>query len=1174
MGKHLETLPLTIFPVRHHLIVLAFTMAASSAAPEDAPLVIFDRGAARVYLDVPEDEAHALRIGPAIDDLADCFKGMTGVPLARRGGTVQLFDPTHEQATRFECAIKSIRDASRHSNNNAEAALVLGPTPRFERGPFAGPGEKVRWSVMWHRGGRRLVFRLTVANQPYYGPGYGPFTFTQMQASAPRFDAGGSVRIALEMRNHADGCLRGAYKVGDAAWVYTDWFDPTKAGTDTRAPGKSDKNGPQAWKEDWPKRWANATAFYVTAYAPKGRQATIVIGDVRVARGGRVAFASGFEDGRLGPWSVNPGQGSARAENRAALLSPQPGGWHTVGLRAQDPGPASFAGRTPLRAELRDYPKGVSRFDARTVQGFEIHASEKQIVLRACTRLGLQNAVYYMLNHWGCRWVMTGELGRCIPRRERLTLPRGVTRFAPRSDVSVEIGPRTAWRRGNLAGWENWLSGQHYWLYAIPPDNNFKTHPEWFSLVGGRRAPRQLCTTAPETIGRMIVRAKRFLRDAATRVSFPMDPMDNIDFCQCAACRAIDSPSAAANGVPSMTDRVVRFANAVAAGIRSEFPDRYVAYYSYSTHSPLPVHARPADNVIVIVCRSGRCLLHLTPNSQCPTSHFHDFVRRWRELTPNIYCYEYDPISWTGGLPCPTYFEMARSLKHLLTVVGIKGSYSDGGDRPAAYASTYINRYMARRMKMDPTQAPGEVLRDMCQSFFGPGAEPMERYYRTLAEVAQYTHKGRARVGGGTTYYHELFSPDLVRRARQHLDRALALAAGQEPYRRRAEMVDMSQRYLEAYLAGVWNAQKRQYNASVAAFDRMGKIIDELAQHGFANATDARRRAKTMRMKALAEHFPKKLGFVTRWQLLGPFDNTDRNAHLSQDRFEPLAAIDRPVVLRTGAQARWWPYESPGGFLNLERAFAGKTGDWDLSYAYAGTTYVAPRAMIAELRMDSFFPFRVFLNGKEVYRRLGLDADCPDKRSVEVKLRAGKNVVVFKLSQTVVSTATYPWGLYFRVVIDETRADAATFPAKWAFRLDPRAVGEKEGWSAADLDDSAWRRIAVPSWWERTPVGQYDGTAWYRVRFTVPRKLAGKRLALKFRGVDEQAWVYLNGQYLGERTVASTGRSFAEFWDEPFEIPVPADRVRYGAPNVLAVRVHDSKYAGGIFKSVRLLVDE
>ncbi len=75
-----------------------------------------------------------------------------------------------------------------------------------------------------------------------------------------------------------------------------------------------------------------------------------------------------------------------------------------------------------------------------------------------------------------------------------------------------------------------------------------------------------------------------------------------------------------------------------------------------------------------------------------------------------------------------------------------------------------------------------------------------------------------------------------------------------------------------------------------------------------------------------------------------------------------------------------------------------------------------PRAMTAQLRMDSFFPFRVFLNGKEVYRRLGLDADCPDKRKVDVHLKAGENLIVFKLSQTVISTDTFPWGLYFRIV--------------------------------------------------------------------------------------------------------------------------------------------------------------
>jgi len=704
-------------------------------------------------------------------------------------------------------------------------------------------------------------------------------------------------------------------------------------------------------------------------------------------------------------------------------------------------------GLVPLRFELREYPANVSRYDAPTVQGFEIIAGPREVRLRACTGLGLANAIYYLLDHWGCRWVMPGELGECIPQRDRLTIPGGKTAFAPRSHMAVEVpgsGRAAKWSKRNMAGWENWINAQHYWFYAIPPEanlnpkfhwyyddngvriidpkvptkSNFEEHPKWFSLLGGVRKPRQLCTSNPEVIARMTKVARDYLRRSSNPPTFPLDPNDVMDFCQCDKCVALDVPGALTGGVPSVTDRIVTFANAVADGIAEEFPDRYVAFCAYATHIDPPERVKPRDNVLVLICRSSRCLIHLTPTADCSTSDFHALVRRWRELTPNIYTYEYNPVHWSGELLCPNYLDMGRSLQHQLKSLGVKGSFSDATMAGSTTsASWYINHYLARRMKVDPDRAPEEVLRDMCEAFYGPSAEPMESYYRELTRVTERKHPDTNRIGGGINFYHEIFSPHIVAQAREHLDRALSLVADKGLYRTRVEMADMSQRYLEAWLEGLWAAQEHRYKASVAAFDRMDQVIDELDSHDYIAAADARFRARALRMKPLAENFPAEMGFVTHWKLLGPFDNSDRNGHRHRDPFEPLNSLTTPVTLADGKEARWWDYESPnGGLLNLEQAFAERKGNWQLSYGYAAIGYNAPRAMKAKLLMDSFFLFKAYVNGKEVFSKDGENFDFPDKYVIKVNLQAGNNVIVVKASHTRLLEDLYPWGLYLRVV--------------------------------------------------------------------------------------------------------------------------------------------------------------
>ncbi len=1149
---------------------------------------VVDQGKARVYLDIGAKQIKDLGLANAMADFTRCISIMTGQALPV-GGTSgvgaggALFDPAQSQPTRFECQIVKLEDASASGSSNARFSLIASTHGQFVKNPFAEAGEKVAWSIAWNRGKGTLTFDLKVANQAYYGPGYGPITFEQLKAKAPNFTKGSTIRLVLEMQGGNQGNIRGGYAIDDQPWVYTQWYDPTKAGVDNREPGESDKKGPQAWTANWQKQWAGKTAFYISAYHPKGRLATVSLKDIRVTRADKTLFfGQASEDemdkGEIGPWRVCQTQGGAALGYGVLMLKPAPGGWNNITLQATQSknvtiNASSSSSLIPLRLELKDYPAGtnpwgVSLEDIRLAQGFVIDASDKAVVIRAYTSSGFRNALYYMLDSWGCRWIMPGKIGECIPTRTTLTLGRGVTEFSPRNHFAFDR-KSNPWGSRNMANWHNWLSAQHYWLYALPPKKYFKTNPHWYSLLAGERKPQQLCTSNPEVVEAMIKAAKAFFKKRPAAISFPMDPADNSDFCQCDVCVAVGAPGKPTkDGMPIVTDRVLAFANAVAVGIRDEFPDRYVAFYAYATHIEPPVKTKPVDNVIIGLCRTNHCILHLVPTEKCEASNFGELVKRWRALTPNLYLYEYDPISWTGGLPSPIYMGMMRSLKEMFNEHGVRGSYSDGRYALTG-ASTYLNRYLSQRMKIDPSQDPDQVLREMCESFFGPAAKPMEQYYRELATVtdSDTAHQGREKIGFGLTYYHEIFNPKIVRTARGFLDQAITIGSAQTPYRERLDMVDMSQRYLEAYLDGVWQSQDHQYKKAVDAFARMDKVIKELVAGGFLNAADAKQRSKTMRLKTLAKYFPKELGFFTEWKLLGPFDNSDRNAARYRDPFEPIASTSGPVVLKDGTTAHWRNYKSPFGFLDLKNALTNRKNPDKLAYVFASTTYNSQRNMRVQLRMDSYNPFVVYVNGKQVYDRQGNDADCPDKRQVEVRMNKGTNTLVFKLSQTNFNAASFPWGLYARVVADGP--DTIVPPEKWSFKTDPSNIGTEQGWHASSFDDSQWQRIKVPLAWEKS-IGAYDGYAWYRTKIQIPKKFAGKAMEINFAGVDEQAWVYLNGTYLGERTIASTKKTAGDIWNQPFKLAISPDRLQYGRKNLLVVRVHDSKYAGGIYFPVRL----
>ncbi|MBT3289139.1 MAG: hypothetical protein HN380_17470 [Victivallales bacterium] len=147
---------------------------------------------------------------------------------------------------------------------------------------------------------------------------------------------------------------------------------------------------------------------------------------------------------------------------------------------------------------------------------------------------------------------------------------------------------------------------------------------------------------------------------------------------------------------------------------------------------------------------------------------------------------------------------------------------------------------------------------------------------------------------------------------------------------------------------------------------------------------------------------------------------------------------------------------------------------------------------------------------------------------------------------------------------------------KWAFRADPEDAGRKSGWQRPEVDDAAWEQLRVPGYWEpqgitQTRPGQgpktmegirwtdYDGIAWYRLRFTVPPAWAKEELLLRLGSVDDTDHAYLNGQLIGQ-----TGADMPRSVSVQRQYSVPVGIVRAGTVNVLAVRVVDSGGPGGL----------
>ncbi len=689
--------------------------------------------------------------------------------------------------------------------------------------------------------------------------------------------------------------------------------------------------------------------------------------------------------------------------------------------------PVRFNITVPVGAQLTK-EQGAAWGDSK------ITVEPTQIVIESVSAMGIANGLYTLLDRWGCRWVMPGPIGECIPKLSELTLPLGIIDGKLSTDMRVKTFHGGAegkeWARRNRNLYQRYLPTDHNWTGPGPgaivppaiyndPAQPETYHPEYYALVGGKRTPTQICTTNPDVIKLAMKAADKFFAERPHADSFPVEPNDTLEFCQCEKCVALDPEGQDADGLPLVTDRVIIFANEVARELRKKYPGKYVGLFAYNNHSLPPVKVKPEPEVLVSVCRSNFDMYRLTPQEEGDSaSKFYKLISDWKKLGVTVFTYEYNPIYWNANLFCPNYLDLAQTVKDTMKLGSI-GTYTDG----MIYydnATNFLDNYLLFRLSADVSLDPKKELLEMCETFYGPASQAMNDYYLTMAETSNYKTPNGALFGGGFRYFYTLFNPDMIQRARKHLEAALQTAPADSIYRKRVELADLNQQYLDAYVQGVWKAQAGDYEGSVAEFDRMEALIAELAKNGLIvkdnvfNEEETLRRVKGIRLAALAESFAEKLGMVTSWKMLGPFNNSDRGAELKTDAFEPLKSIDQSVKLADGKLAEWRTVESPSGFLDFRKAFGKVDPDWLALYTYVGVKVTTTEKKRVEFRMDSFNSFRVFLNGKEVYYRPGCDLDFPDKNKVPIILEEGENVIVFKCTH-IFDNYAFPWGLYFRI---------------------------------------------------------------------------------------------------------------------------------------------------------------
>jgi hypothetical protein len=352
--------------------------------------------------------------------------------------------------------------------------------------------------------------------------------------------------------------------------------------------------------------------------------------------------------------------------------------------------------------------------------------------------------------------------------------------WAARQKVNGAMGYRE--QVGGVEGY--WAV--HTFYQFMPPSEFFAEHPEYYSLINGKRVHdrAQLCVTNPDVLRIVTERLKQVMRDNPGNLIYSVSQNDWRNPCQCDKCAAIVEKEGSESGP------IIWFVNRVAQQIEDEFPDKFVGTLAYSyTRKPCRT-LKPRHNVVVRLCSIECCFAHDFHN--CPENEsFVSDLQGWAAIAPHLYIWDYVVNFSHYTMPYPNFRVLQSNIRTFRDnkAIGImeQAAYQSRGGEFAE-----LRAYVIAKLLWNPECDVELVINDFMYGYYGRSGQHVRRYFDLLhGRLTPETH-----IHLGLRPDDPLFSDEFVRQAETIFDEAEAVADNEE-IRQRVEMARLPIMYLK-----------------------------------------------------------------------------------------------------------------------------------------------------------------------------------------------------------------------------------------------------------------------------------------------------------------------------------------------------------------------------------------
>lgn len=340
----------------------------------------------------------------------------------------------------------------------------------------------------------------------------------------------------------------------------------------------------------------------------------------------------------------------------------------------------------------------------------------------------------------------------------------------------------------NTVGGEDKLGGitgyklvGHNVARLVPPATYGKEHPEYYALVNGRRALEmhgggpQLCMTNPEVLEIVIQSTLDAIENNPGVKNFNVAHMDNVSYCTCENCAAIDAREESHAGA------TLSFVNAVAERIEKTYPDVLIGTYAYQYTRKPPKTIRARDNVMIQLCSIECCDFHAIDDPDCALNReFCEDMAGWKKKAENIFIWHYNTNFKGYLLPFPNLKSIGKSVDYFANNNG-KGVFMQAAGNGFSTELSDLRNYVMSRCLWKPGRDSWQEALEFCRLHYAEAAPPIIEYLTYYHDLVK--EEGR-HPGCFPTEASLCINPVTARRIEAYFAEALTLARTEEVHAR------------------------------------------------------------------------------------------------------------------------------------------------------------------------------------------------------------------------------------------------------------------------------------------------------------------------------------------------------------------------------------------------------